>query len=208
MRVAVVSSVYGGYDRPAAPAPQTVAAEWVLVSDRLYEVPPWRCVVEPSSMDPRMAAKIAKARPDLYVQADVYIWVDASIQVANGEFVSWCLEHLERGDVAQVPHPQRRCIRDEAHVVAPRWPMAVAQAAHYMEQGHPPGWGLWATGVIASRGPLPFGGAWLREMTRWTPRDQVSQPPLLRSAGIRPVDMHVGKLHHNTYFTVRSHGGG
>lgn len=209
-RVAVVSSVYGGYDVPVPPVPQEMPdVEWVLVTDQAYELETWRTVVEPRpQLHPRLAAKVAKCRPDLYADADVHIWIDASFAIRRPDFVTWCLAHTIYGTVAQIPHPDRKRIVDEAdfsHGMPKYVGLPVReQAAHYVAAGYPDGWGLWATGLIVYEGRSPFGDEWLREQMRWTYQDQVSQPPLLWQHDVRPVDMGGGLLS-NPYFQLRGH---
>jgi hypothetical protein len=212
MRIAVVSSCYGGYDQPIAPIPQHVDAEYVLVTDREVDCHPWKVVVEPRpQLHPRLAAKVAKCRPDLYADADRYVWVDSSIYVNAWDFVAWAVEHLDRGPLAQIPHPDRRRILDEAEVSA-EMPKYVGlpvreQARSYVAGGYDDGWGLWATGIIAYRSGdwlREFGNAWLAEQMRWTYQDQVSEAPVLASLGLRPVDMD-GPLIGHSKFTIRGH---
>lgn len=212
MTTAVVCSLYGGYDQPVAPVVQDIDCDWVLVADRPYDCPPWRVVVEPRpQLHPRLAAKVAKCRPDLYAKADTYVWVDASIHIVAADFVSWATQSLESGPIAQIPHPHRVNIRDEADVSSHMAKYAGLpvreQVEHHLASGYVDGWGLWATGVIATRSDLPtsFGDAWLREQLRWTYQDQLSEPPVLFHHGLRPVDL-PGPLYGNPRFTVRGHG--
>lgn len=212
MKIALVSSVYGSYDIPVAPAPQSTACEYVMVTDQDYGVEPWRYVVEARpQLHPRLAAKVAKCRPDLYADADVYIWVDASIQITSREFVGRCVEQLGGNVLAQITHPDRTRIYDEAEVsagMAKYHGLPVReQAAHYISRGYPDGWGLWATGIIAyrrGRELAALGDAWLREQLRWSYQDQISQPPLLHDLGLRPSVLD-GPLFPNPHFAIRGH---
>lgn len=213
MSVAIVSSVYGGYDRPAVPVPQDIDCEYVLVTDRHYDCGPWKVIVEPRpQLHPRLAAKIAKCRPDLYTQAEVIVWVDASVQLHAADFATWVIDQMGASPLAQVRHPSRSSIVDEANVSAQmdkyRDLPVQTQAAHYLGSGYPDGWGLWATGLIARRRdgwPLEqFGDAWLREQMRWTYQDQISEAPVLYSLGIAPAELG-GPLYGNPRFQVREH---
>lgn len=215
MKVTVVTSVYGDYDEPSVPAAQTVPTEFVLVTDRDHLAPtPWRTVFEPRpGIHPRLAAKVAKCRPDLYADAGYFIWMDASMEITAPDFVEWCLSHLD-GSIAQIPHPDRNCIEPEASVSAQMGKYAnlpvIAQARHYIEERrHPRGWGLWATGLIVyeSFAPTLIGDDWLREQMRWTYQDQLSQPYLLRARGIRPSPL-PGRLYGHDKFAIRRHRDG
>lgn len=214
MKITVVSSLYGGYDQPTTPPVQDVECEWVLVTDQDYDVKPWRVVVEPRpQLHPRLAAKVAKCRPDLYAEADVYIWVDASFHIYSSDFVAWCAKSLldTNGLIAQIPHPDRIRIVDEADVssiMGKYGSLPVhAQVMHYLRNGYVDGWGLWATGLRVQReDPLlhEWGDAWLAEQVRWTYQDQLSEPYVLWKYGIRPVDLD-GPLRQNPRFGIKSH---
>jgi hypothetical protein len=208
-KVAVVSSIYGAYDAPAPHTPQTIHAlepidaEYVLVSDRDYDCPPWRVVVEPRpQLHPRLGAKFAKCRPDAYADADVYIWCDANVRVYDPGFIFWCLAGLGNAQVAIPRHPDFPTISGDMGeaMTQPRYsslPMP-QQIAHYAADGFDEGFGNWWTGVVVRRaGPATtaaFGDAWLSEMIRWTYHDQISLPYVLWKAGLRPADLPPGWL--------------
>jgi hypothetical protein len=216
VRVAVVSSLYGGYDQPASPASQDMACDWVLVTDREVDCWPWKTVVEPRpGVSPRLAAKVAKCRPDLYApNADLTIWVDAHVRIIHPGFVSWMVRGLGRAQVAQLAHPQRRSLTTEAALSASLskyggLPLA-AQVAHYLEGGYPDGWGLWAAGLIVRRTSpevRAFGDAWLAEQVRWTIQDQLSEPPLLWRMGLEVATL-PGPLIGHWAFTLARHADG
>jgi rhodanese-related sulfurtransferase len=209
VKIAVVSSMYGSYDQPVAHVPQDTRCEFVLVTDRKTDYD-GRVVVEPRpQLHPRLAAKLAKCRPDLYSDADVWVWVDASIRILSSDFVSWCVKSVGDLPLAQCRHPQRQSIAAEAGVSAGmakyRSLPVHEQVASYLAAGYPDDWGLWATGVIVYRREgLVCGDAWLREQMRWTYQDQLSQPPLLYREGLRPVDLD-GGIWGNPRFEIRGH---
>ena len=212
--IAVVSSVYGDYDKVVAPVPQSIPCEFVLVTDREIKCDPWRVVVEPRpGLDSRMAAKVAKCRPDLYTRADITVWMDASMWINSPEFAAWASAFVEQGEIAQFKHPERQRLTDEAEVstglVKYHGLPVREQVQHYLDGGYPDDWGLWATGLIVRRWDLPtsFGDEWLREQLRWTYQDQLSQPPLLRRYGRRPVPLD-GMIVGHHRFHLRPHRDG
>jgi hypothetical protein len=187
--ITVVSACYGGYDGPAAPPVQDTDVRWVMVTDgRCYVPPPWEVIIEPRNhLHPRMAAKVPKCLPFEYADTDIAIWVDASAQIHREDFVSTCVAALGDGEVAQWVHPQRDCIEPEADVSAGMAKYAgqpvQAQAAHYIKDGHPRWFGLWATGCMVWRRTKHHervGQDWLREQTIWTYQDQLSWPVVVR----------------------------
>lgn len=210
--VAVVSGCFGGYDKPAAPVRQTWEPdEWVMVTDGDDPLAPWSLVREQRpSMHPRLAAKVPKCRPDWYSGADILIWVDASFEITSPEFVAWCVMGLGDAPLAQVRHPVRQSIVDEAQasVAMSKYdglPLTL-QAAYYEWGGHPADWGLWATGLIVYRRETCalMGDAWLTEQVRWTYQDQLSEPVVLRRLGILPADLS-GHLWDHPHFRIRAH---
>lgn len=202
MKVAVVTSIFGGYDAPAQHVPQDTEAEYVLVTDRPCGCPPWRVVVEARpQLHPRLGAKFAKCRPDAYADADVYIWCDANVRVYDPGFISWCLKGLGDADIAIPRHPDAPRISDDMAMAMtqPRFsPLPMReQVAHYAAQGFDERFGNWWTGLVVRRGPAAapsFGDAWLSEMIRWTYHDQLSLPYVMWRAGLRPADLPPGWL--------------
>ncbi len=163
-------------------------------------------------MHPRMAAKVAKCRPDLYTDAKVTIWVDASFRITRPDFVSWCVQQIGVHPIAQIKHPERQRITDEAdvsaHMTKYQGQAVREQARHYIDGGFADGWGLWATGLIVRRSTAQtklFGAEWLQQQIRWTYQDQVSEAPVLAAMSLRPVDLDT-QLWGSEYFTIRPHG--
>lgn len=208
-RVAVITSVYGAYDEPARVPPQDIDCHWILVADRHYDAHPWKVVVEPRrQLHPRLAAKVAKCRPDWYTDADVTIWVDANLTIQTADFVSWCLDCLGDQPLAQHRNRDRNSLIDEANVAAGmekyRDLDLVGQANHYFAEAMPETYGVWWTGLIVRTSTCPdFGAAWLAEQVRWTYEDQISQPYVLWRAGLTPADMAI--TWPNPRFELRSH---
>jgi hypothetical protein len=191
VRLAAVCAIYGGYDL-IPPVPEGVD-DAVLVTD----VPVrsgWRNVVEPSDAHPRLAAKRPKARPDLYTDCEASLWMDGSVHVLDVGFVELVRHRLEQHELVLWEHPEDRdCFLQEARHchdwLKYRDEPVLQQAQHYLEQGMPEHFGLWAAGGIARRHTdrmAAFGDAWLEEMERWTIQDQVSLPYLLWRDGIEP----------------------
>ena len=199
MRLAAVCAIYGGYDL-IPPVPEGVD-DAVLITD----VPVrsgWRNVVEPSGAHPRLAAKRPKVRPDLYTDCEASLWIDGSIHVLDDRFIRLAREKLEQHELVLWDHPEDRdCAIAEARHCHD-WPKyrdgpLLAQAEHYLEEGMPEHFGLWALGSIARRHTermRALGDAWLDEMERWTIQDQVSLPFLLWREGIAPGSFGIDQL--------------
>lgn len=212
MTLALVSSVYGDYDDLEDPPLQDGVDDYVMVTDRFHpQISLWRQVIEPRPhLHPRMAAKIAKCRPDRYTECERTVWVDAGARLMHQGAVRWAADH---GPFAQFVHPERSDITVEAEVSAGMRKYADQavrdQAAHYKKRGLPDDFGLWATGMIVrdntfnSPGRL-MGDWWLLEQLRWTYQDQISWPYLLWKADIRPIPL-TGDLWGNPHIRFTGH---
>ena len=209
MRIAAVCAIYGGYDL-IPPVPEGVD-DAVLITDTPVRSG-WRNVVEPSGEHPRMAAKRPRCRPDLYTDCDASLWIDGSVHVLDDRFVRLVRERLSQHDIVLWDHPEDRdCFLQEAQHCHD-WPKyrdgpLLEQAQHYLDEGMPEHFGLWATGSIARRHTdrmRALGDAWLDEMKRWTIQDQVSLPYLLWRDGIVPGTFGIDQLD-NDMVVVMAH---
>jgi Protein of unknown function (DUF616) len=209
----VLTAIYGDYDHLDEPIAQTVACEFVCVTDNpLLRSSTWDVIHDPMpGVPPRMAAKHPKMRPDRYTAAPASVWVDASVLIRSATFAADMLDILARSDLAQFVHPDRDCIYTEATASLPltkyRGEPVVKQVDHYRADGHPEHWGLWAAGIIARRHNLAMrllGDAWLAEIEQWSVQDQLSEPVVLRRCGQRP-DPLPGSLHANPWLRLAPH---
>jgi hypothetical protein len=199
MRVAAICAIYGGFDL-IPPVPEGVD-DAVLITD----VPVrsgWRNVVEPSGDHPRLAAKRPRCRPDLYTDCEASLWMDGSVHILDDRFLRLVRQRLDQHEIVLWDHPEDRdCFLEEARHCHD-WPKyrdgpLLEQAAHYLAEGMPEHFGLWATTCIARRHTdrmRALGDAWLEEMYRWTIQDQVSLPYLLWREGIRPGTFGIDQL--------------
>lgn len=197
--VAILTAIYDSYDSLKPVLPQAgVDVEWIVVTD----TPPpaelavgWTIVHEPRpGVHPNRAAKHPKYEPWKYTDAPVSLWVDASFRVVSERFAVEATAALtDEEPIAQFVHPWRDCLYTEAKESVALAKYAgepvLEQAEHYRWLGHPGGWGLWATGVIARRhteAVRDLGERWLAETYEWSFQDQISQPFVLRETGLRP----------------------
>jgi len=194
LTIAVVCAVYGDYDG-VVPPPEGFD-DAVLVSDRHHDVDGWRQVVWPQpGRHSRLAAKIAKCRPDWFTGCEASVWIDGNMRPTGGDLRSAAAEHLERGDLVLWRHPEGRdCIVQEARYCGD-WPKyesypVVAQAKQYVADGMPEHYGLFCCNLIARRHTwqvAELGAAWLAENETWSIQDQVSMPYLLWQRRWTPV---------------------
>lgn len=195
MRAAIVTAVYDAYDTVKPPLPQRGAdVEWICVTDDPASVPAgWRAVHEPRPGVPAVrAAKRAKLEPWWYTNAPASVWIDASYRVTSPDFVTEALAFAD--PIAQFVHPWRDCVWDEAKASLQLAKYAgepiAAQMEKYRGLGFPEHWGLWAAGVIARQHTLQvrtMGVRWATQVDLWSHQDQLSEPLVLWTSGLRPT---------------------
>jgi hypothetical protein len=195
-RPAVYTAIYGSFDQLLEPVEQDIDVDWYCFTDdpRLTSST-WQTMLQPARFDsPRLSAKWPKLLPhEALPDRRTTIWVDANLQIDSPSFVREALGY-SGSDIGVFRHPMRYCIYHEAYACLRRIDCrdlpVLDQVRHYREQGHPPQGGLWACGVLvrdSSRADVrALGEAWMDECLKWSPRDQLSFPFLLRRSGIRP----------------------
>ena len=210
MTVAVVSAIFGGYDKPSPPLPQSEDCSFTLVTDRPGKVFGWDVVVEHSDEHPRMASKWPKLRPWEYAPLDAHtwVWIDGAFQIRSETFVAEAVAASD-APVSMWAHPWRDCLYDEAEASVPLAKYATTpvleQAEHYRAQGFPEHAGLWAAGLIVYRKRCTeLADAWQAEMERWGYQDQISLPVALASTQTPITALPYG-LHQGPWLLWRPH---
>jgi hypothetical protein len=143
-RVAIYSSIMGGYEATAKPLPHDLPCPAYMFTDRTdlarqCRSAGWRPIVsngpyghfepdpangDPAVVRPMLAHKYWKTHPVEAMETaeqhnvDVSVWMDGSMQVGGRlpgqEFVDRCLGALGDDDWSLMRHPWRSCIYDEA----------------------------------------------------------------------------------------------
>lgn len=210
----IISGIFGGYDRPKCPIPQSIPVDYVMVTDNpALRAPGWDLAVvdERAGEDPRFSAKRPKTAPWDYHDNGPWIWVDGSMQIQSRTFAA---EITAATDVFSMwEHPDRDCLFAEAAFSA-RLPKYRPVASQLLEQTdhynltHPAHWGLWATGLICYTFPLKaLANDWLAEQEKWTIQDQVSLPYVLRRLQYKPESL-PHTLRRNPWLYIMQHKDG
>jgi hypothetical protein len=238
--VALLSALYGAYEHPK-PVPGDLGCRAVMLVDtvdmaiearaagwepRIVPAPVPPVLIEyarrndPSATAAMLHHKWWKLHPHLAVpDAEVTLWVDASILIKADRYAERCLEALGDDDLTTIVHPSRTCLYDEAAFSATlaRYdrPALERQVAAYRFMSHPAGWGLFATGANVWRHTAAmetFGSDWWHEIVTYTHQDQVSLPVLLRLYG-QPGNHRTGdplrwntRMPWDTWWGVYEHG--
>lgn len=213
--ITVLTAAYGGdvlQDQPD----QSVECRWLAITDADGRHPDstWQHIIEPRPhLSPRMASKIPKYLPALYVPVEgaVVLWIDCSVKLTSPHSVDRLVSMTrEFGGVSMIPHPDRSTVASE-------WPEAAAQGRYagqmIREQAesyaqNPGNWVdeyLWATTVIAqviNNEHHVMGMKWLVQNCIWSAQDQISLPWIAANSFVHiwPISL---DLWNNDYFTLR-----
>lgn len=189
MKVAIYTSIFGGYDRLKL-QPRFPNVEYLCFTNEKIEQAGWSVIpVKTPEESPRISAKRPKTSPHWFLDPvfDYSIWIDGSITIVSPDFVSRCLSSINKWGIACMAHPVGNCIFQEAsgcaHMEKYRTQKVVEQAEHYRKLGYPSNNGLAACGIIARdmRNPKlrQIGDDWMYENLVWTYQDQISFPFVL-----------------------------
>jgi len=211
VRVALITACYGDYD-PVRDLPEWHGFdEAVCVTDRADLVGDgWSPFVEWRDEHPRMAAKRPKMMPWLYTTADAAVWLDASFEITDPKFRPWVDAHLARDDFVVWTHPEGRIDFADEAAVCWDWPKyrdydMRGQVQHYLQQGMPRRWGLFACGTVGyvfTPQVKRLGARWYDEQVKWSVQDQVSLPFLLWDSGL-PFGTWQANEYDNPYLKLR-----
>ncbi|HEY7823858.1 MAG TPA: hypothetical protein VIG24_13530 [Acidimicrobiia bacterium] len=211
MRVALITASYGAFD-PVRPLP-----EWhgfddaVCVTDDAGIVGSgWRTHIEPRDEHPRLAAKRPKMLPWLFTDCDAAVWIDASFEIVGRNFSWWARKHLDRDDFVAWRHPEGRIDFADEAAVCQDWPKyrdypIREQVQHYLQQGMPRRWGLFACGTLGyvlKPEVKRLASRWYDENLKWSLQDQVSLPYLLWDSGL-PFGTWQAHEYQNEYLRLR-----
>jgi hypothetical protein len=181
--------------------------DFICYSDVPLDRDDWQIrPVEAPALPPRMRAKFHKLHPPEGYEWNV--WIDGAYVLRPDavRFVDDLIAHSPSG-FGLHRHNQRDCLFEEAeHTVlldkySGQRGIIEAQVRHYEELGHPKSWGLWAGGLMC-RNTSPIVTAvmrrWWDELLRWSSRDQLSLPFVLRFMNFWP-DVWPWPLFENPY---------
>jgi len=215
-RVAVYTAIYGGYDQ-LRPHPPIEGVDFHVFTDddRLLDRDDWEVHVAPSREPPRVAAKRHKVLGPLSPSLDRYaytIWIDGSREITSARFVEEALADLGPDGIA-LHRATTECIYEESAGVSGRkheLPRVREQVASYRDEGHPARSGVFAGGAIArTRGSKIEAAmrAWWEEIEKWTLRDQLSLPVILRRHALWPT-IWAGTWHGSPWWKIHAHRDG
>jgi hypothetical protein len=188
MKKAIITYIFGGYDRLKDPALVTAGWDYLCFSDVGLCSAVWQPRTlpahSPSASCAKRIASWCKIMHHVCVPEDydVCVTIDGSMQI-NTELDAFLAEvWSDDADLAIARHPARDCLFDEAKVVVDLGfdhPAVVeSQMKRYAKAGFPHGYGLFGTRLMVKNSRSPRLRAmcqvWAEEMLGGSRRDQLS----------------------------------
>ncbi len=217
MKIALISSIFGGMDAPHNIVEQE-GVEYGLFhyteSNSPYPFP---------NLNDRLKAKYFKCQshriPEL-MDYNLHCWIDGSVEVVGAHMLKDFSQRLiESGaDVGIGAHNMRECIYDEAETIVRskdpyltdryKGQFVAEEVEQYRKDGHPEKWGLFSCGIWIRHNNEKVNGAWdwwWNQCLTWSYLDQTAFPFIMRREGINLVDLNYGDVMSNEYFKLIPH---
>src|SRR6478609_8274236 len=109
-RVAIVTANIGGIDEIFPPIKQFHEYELCYFTENTLPFPL-------PHLNNRMKGKYFKTQAHRFLDHDVFIWIDSSIEVISPNFIEICLANLEEHDVVITRHEQRKNVYEELEYI-------------------------------------------------------------------------------------------
>jgi hypothetical protein len=110
MKIALISCNIGNTDEIMPPVKQTAEYELSYYTENTLPFPL-------PNLDSRMKGKYLKTQSHKFIEADIHIWVDASIDITNKDFINTCIGALQSVDIVIERHKQRENVYDELEYI-------------------------------------------------------------------------------------------
>lgn len=112
MNIALITANIGGIDEIHAPVKQKEDYELFYVTENTLPFPL-------PNFNNRMKGKYFKTQPHTFLDHDIFIWLDSSVEIIDGTFITWVLEKLKSHEFVCSLHPDRNNVYDEIdHIIA------------------------------------------------------------------------------------------
>lgn len=110
MKVAIITANIGGIDPVYPPCTQSEAYELFYYTENTLPFPL-------PALDSRMKGRYFKTQINRHLDHDYFIWIDASVEIVNEEFVKDCITKLQDSDIIISKHEQRQSVFDEIEYI-------------------------------------------------------------------------------------------
>jgi hypothetical protein len=110
MRIALITANIGGIDEIIAPAKQTQEYEFFYYTENTLPFPL-------PNLDSRMKGRYLKTQIHRYLDHDLFIWVDGSVEIIDGTFIRWVSDKIRDHDMIIMKHEERGNVYDELNYI-------------------------------------------------------------------------------------------
>jgi hypothetical protein len=214
-KIVIYTTLFGNYDI-LKNQPNFNKVQYICFSDRtIRNCHNWKISVNPEicpNLSPVMRAKYFKLHPfEYFPDADYSIYIDASIQIANIDFIQSLLSYVTDNGMAAYIHPKRKCIFEEKRRLLSlneykQLPIE-EQLKSYQTEGMPLNYGLWAGGILIRKNndnAKMICSLWWNEIIKWSYRDQISLPYVLWKNKLK-IDTITLRQYANNLFKIHPH---
>lgn len=183
-RTVIYTAIFGGYDELREPVFVPKNCDFVCFTDRPQKSKIWQMHI----VDPPVPGDMTRSNRRIKILAHEYVpeyeysvYLDGTFLV-HGDVNELVEKYLENANMAAYPHPERRCIYEEAEAVVRAGkdgPEVVRrQMMRYRAEGYPARNGLIMSGILVRRHHAPdvrrTMELWWREESTQSKRDQLS----------------------------------
>lgn len=171
-----------------------------------------KCFTDPLKFrdNPRLAAKIYKVLPHLFLDDKWTVWIDGNIELNVSE--DWLIKQTKPYEIGVFLHGERQCIYKEGLFCVEKGKdnkeQILEQLDYYNKKGYPHDNGLSYCGVIVRKNTAhvqQLCEQWWAHICRFSIRDQISFPPVFYD-NIEIKHLPVVPMHTNKYFKRPKHG--
>jgi len=215
MRIAVITSNFGNFDLIRTIPKQSIEYDRFYFTEENSPYPA-------HTIDNRLKAKIFKIMPHLFLpDYDIYIWVDANVQIKSDKFVAYLSEELLNDksviDFIISPHPHRDNIYDEAGFIID----SIKKGSKYLRARYSaesiekeidhigPGLkGLYYCGIFARKNdPIvnQMCENWFMDNILWTNFDQINFVANLYKYHLTVYRINFGDFYNNDFYNLNKH---
>lgn len=109
-KISLISANIGGIDSIYPPAKQSQEFELCYYTEATLPFPL-------PNLDQRMKGKYLKTQTHRFLDADIFIWVDGSIDIISPDFIKTCVDGLFEKDIVMEKHRQRENVYEELEYI-------------------------------------------------------------------------------------------
>src|SRR6185312_3334982 len=111
VKIALITANIGGIDEVTAPVHQTEDYEFFYYTENTLPFPL-------PNLDNRMKGKYLKTQSHRFLNHDLLIWIDGSVRIKDGTFLTWILNNIKNSDIVICKHFDRNNVYEEIECIS------------------------------------------------------------------------------------------